>query len=140
MALPPLLGAAQRTYGEAIRAALHRAGFEDLPPTGVRLLGSLARGESNVGELAQALGVSKQTASALIDTLVERGYCTREIDESDRRRTKIELTVRGRAAGRAIRASVRRVDAMLSDHVSADDLARTRSTLAALAQLGATTS
>ena len=52
------------------------------------------------------LGVSKQAASQLIDTLVLRGYLERRVDPEDRRRINIEATERGRAAGEAIAAGV----------------------------------
>jgi DNA-binding MarR family transcriptional regulator len=46
------------------------------------------------------LGVTRQAASQLIDTLVVRGYLVREVNPADRRRLNIELTERGGALPR----------------------------------------
>ena len=43
-------------------------------------------------ELAASLGLSKQAASQLIDTLVLREYLERRIDPEDRRRMGVRLT------------------------------------------------
>ncbi len=134
--LPALLGRARRTYGGAIRRALAEAGFDDMPRAGARVLGGIARHSAHVGGLAGEHGVSKQAASQLIDTLVLRGYVERIPDETDRRRTNVALTERGRAAAEAIRGAVEGVDAALEHEVGAEELARVRRTLAALVQLG----
>jgi DNA-binding MarR family transcriptional regulator len=59
--------------------------------------------------------VSRQAASQLIDTLVLRGYLTRQINPADRRRMDIELTDRGRAAADAVLAAIADV-AQLAAH------------------------
>jgi DNA-binding MarR family transcriptional regulator len=66
--------------------------------------------------------VSKQAASQLVDTLVVRGYLTREVDPSDRRRMTLELTERGRAAALAVRDGVETVDAALAARLSPVEL------------------
>jgi DNA-binding MarR family transcriptional regulator len=73
-------------------------------------------------QLVRELGVSKQAASQLIDTLVVRGYLTREVDSSDRRRMTLELTGRGRAAASALRGGVEAVDAALAERLSPEEL------------------
>ena len=49
------------------------------------------------------LGVSKQAAGQLVDTLVLRGYLERSVDPEDRRRLTLTLTERGMAAHLATR-------------------------------------
>jgi DNA-binding MarR family transcriptional regulator len=135
--LPALLRAARTTYGSAIRSALVGVGCEDVPRNGIFVLGSIARGGSPLGEIIAALGVSKQTAGQLVDTLVVRGYLDRTPDAVDRRRLTVTLTERGRMAASASRSAVERVDAALTARVGAAALAATRSTLGALIELGA---
>ncbi len=79
-------------------------------------------------DLIRGLGVSQ-----LIDTLVVRGYLTREVNAEDRRRLDITLTERGRAAAAVIRAAIVQVDAELTSMISATELAGLRAGLRALA-------
>ena len=53
------------------------------------------KGEMNVTELANILGVSKSAATQLIDGLAKQKYVTREGDESDRRVFQIKLSKKG---------------------------------------------
>ncbi len=108
--IPALLRAARGAYGGAVRRRLAEGGFDDLPANGPYVLGGMANQGANAGALVRQLGVSKQAASQLIDTLVLRGYLTRQIDAEDRRRMVIELTDRGRSAAAAVRAGVEDVD------------------------------
>lgn len=130
--MPALMRAARRTYGTNIRRALAQAGFDDVPRNGLFVIGAIARMGAPLSEIIEQLGVSKQAAGQLVDTLVLRGYLERSIDPDDRRRLRITLTERGQAAGTIIRATVDEVDAALVARVGAEDLARTRATLAAL--------
>jgi DNA-binding MarR family transcriptional regulator len=132
LVLPVLLAEARRTYGSAIRSALVSAGFEDMPRTGARVVGGIARAGSNLTDFARQLGISKQGASQLIDTLVVRGYVERLPDSSDRRRMTVGLTDRGRAAAAEIRGAVEGVDSALADEVGTEEVARTRAVLGAL--------
>ena len=78
----------------------------------------MANRGGSAGDLILQLGVSKQAASQLIDTLVVRGYLERAVNSDDRRRLTIELTDRGRAAAAAVRAGVEAVDDELAELVS----------------------
>ncbi len=53
------------------------------------------KGELNVTELADILGVSKSAATQLIDGLAKHEFLTRESDEIDRRVFKIKLSLKG---------------------------------------------
>ena len=135
--IPVLLRAARGAYSKAIGSRLAAEGFDDVPRNGPFVLGGMANQGGSARDLMQALGVSKQAASQLIDTLVIRGYLTRQVNAGDRRRMTIELTDRGRAAAAAIRAGVEAVDAELARTLSAADLAALRGGLAALAEIDA---
>ena len=132
VAFPALLRAARATYRAAIQEALAEAGCDDMPRNGAFVIGGIARTGAPLSDIVRDLGVSKQAAGQLVDTLVARGYLERSVAPEDRRRLTITLTERGRAAAAVIRSAVDRVDAELLARVGADHVARTRATLAAL--------
>jgi DNA-binding MarR family transcriptional regulator len=100
------------------------------------VVGAVARGGTPLGQIIRDLGVSKQAAGQLVDTLVVRGYLDRSPDPGDRRRMTVSLTERGRAAAAAARSAVADVDASITARVGAEQLDRTRATLIALVELG----
>ena len=136
VAIPALLRAARTTYGAAIRSALARVGCEDVPRNGIFVIGAVARGGSPLGGIIDSLGVTKQAAGQLVDTLVVRGYVERRPDPDDRRRMTVSLTERGRTAAAASRSAVEAVDADLAERVGDGSVAAMRSTLVALIELG----
>ncbi|MGP0030847.1 MAG: MarR family winged helix-turn-helix transcriptional regulator [Acidimicrobiales bacterium] len=136
-ALLTLMGRAQRSYVTSIRAELEEAGCGDMPSSGYRVVGSVARGVSTLGDLAAVWRISKQAASRLVESLVGRGYLRRVPDEADRRHSQLVLTERGRTAAVAIGEAVGRVDTRLADQVGAGDVAVTRATLRAIAEMTA---
>ena len=73
-------------------------------------------------DLMRELGVSKQAASQLIDTLVLRGYLERTTDPDDRRRLTLQVTPHGREAAKAVREGVEAVDEALASRISADEM------------------
>lgn len=130
--IPALLRAARGSYGMAIRLRLQAAGFEDVPRNGAYVLGGMGNQGGTAGELVRELGVTKQAASILIDTLAMRGYLRRSIDADDRRRQTIELTERGQAAAGVIRSGVLAVDDELVARVTRSGVAALRAGLVAL--------
>ena len=136
--MPALLRHARYTYGAAMRYALAKAGFGDIPRNGLYVIGGLALGMGDVplAQLIQELRTSKQAAGVLVDTLVTRGYLEREVDKGDRRKMIVALTGRGKAAA-AVQAKARKkIDDELVARVGQNDVACTRRTLAALIDLG----
>jgi DNA-binding MarR family transcriptional regulator len=135
---PALLRHARTTYGFAMRQALDQAGYDDVPKNGLYVIGGLALGAGGIplSQLIDELGVSKQAAGQLVDTLVLRGYLERTPDTDDRRKLNVTLSERGRAAAAAQAAAREKIDAALLDRVGADDLLKTRRTLAALIGIG----
>jgi DNA-binding MarR family transcriptional regulator len=136
VSLPALLRHARTTYGTAMRRAQIGVGCEDIPRNGSYVLGAIARGGSPLSGIIEGLGVSKQAAGQLVDTLVVRGYLDRAPDPDDRRRMTVSLTDRGRAAAEAGRQAVDRIDEQLAARVGPESVAHTRATLAALIGLG----
>jgi DNA-binding MarR family transcriptional regulator len=136
VAFPALLRAARRAYGSAVRDALADAGYDDVPRNGSYVLAAIARTGAPLSQIIQGLGVSKQAAGQLVDTLVTRGYLDRAPDPDDRRRLTITLTARGHAAAEEIRSAVAQVDADLVRRVGPEYVAHTRAALAALIEAG----
>jgi DNA-binding MarR family transcriptional regulator len=135
--MPALLGSARATYGMAMRRALADAGFDDVPPRGMAVIGGIARnGPFAQQDVGAFLDVSKQAAGQLLDTLVTRGYVRRALDPDDRRRMVVSLTPRGEEAAVAQAAGVARVESGLARHVSASDLATARRVLGTLVDIG----
>ena len=132
VALPALLRAARMVYGSAVRDALAAVGCDDVPRNGSYVMGAIARSGAPLSQIIKELGVSKQAARQLVDTLVTRGYLDRSPDPEDRRRLTITLTERGHAAAAVIRSAVERVEAGLVRRVGPEYVAHTRATLASL--------
>jgi DNA-binding MarR family transcriptional regulator len=130
-----LLRAARFAYGDAIRTALIEAGLDDIPKNGIFVIGALGRTGAPLAQIIDSLGVSKQSAGQLVDTLALRGYIERKIDPDDRRRLTVTLTPRGREAASISRATIERIDAALLKKVGRDHIAHTRATLHALIEL-----
>lgn len=136
VSIPALLRHARTTYGSAMRRALEDAGYDDIPRNGLYVIGGMALGTIPLGQLVEQLGVSKQVASQLVDTLVLRGYLNREEDPEDRRKSNLTLTERGRAAAEVQAVAREKIDAQLVARVGQANVMRTRRTLAALIDLG----
>jgi len=111
--LPALLRPGRGVYGLFIRDALAEAGFTDMPANGGYVLGLLPPGGLPLSDVIADLGVSKQTASQLVDTLVVRSYLERSVDPDDRRRVLVALTDRGKAASAVVLATAEQIDARL---------------------------
>ncbi len=134
---PSLLRAARGAYGRVIQSRLTAAGFEDVPRNGAFVLGGMANHGGSAAYLVRELGVTKQAASQLIDTLVMRGYLERAINPNDRRRMTIDVTERGRAAAGIVRAGVLAVDAEVAGMITPAELAGLRAGLEALGAIRA---
>lgn len=138
--MPTLMREARDAYRDAVRRALAGAGCDDIPRNAVFVLAGLDHGGpepafSPQADVIASLGLSKQAASQLIDTLVLRGYLTRDTDPADRRRVTIDLTDRGHAAAAAIYAGTVAIDAELAGMLSPAEMAGLRAGLAALGQI-----
>jgi DNA-binding MarR family transcriptional regulator len=134
--VPQLMREARDVYRHAVVSALAEAGCDDVPRNGAFVLADLDPGGSDPqfssqAEVVTSLGLSKQAASQLIDTLVLRAYLERRNDPVDRRRMEVRLTDRGRTAAIAIRMAIEAVEARLGQLISADELHGLRAGLAA---------
>jgi len=133
---PSLLRDARGVYREAIGRALADAGCDDVPRNGVFVLAGLDQSVpeakfSPQADVVASLGLSKQAASLLIDTLVLREYLERRVDPEDRRRMGVRLTERGRTAAVAIQTAVTAIETSLAQLITTDQLCGFRAGLAA---------
>jgi DNA-binding MarR family transcriptional regulator len=131
-----LMRQAREVYRESVQQALESAGCDDIPRNAVVVLGGLDHSSpepafSSQADVVASLGLSKQMASQLIDTLVLRDYLERRNDPADRRRMQVRLTVRGRTAANAIQKATDGIEAALSRLITADQLHGLRAGLAA---------
>ncbi len=134
--MPLLMREAREVYRDAIRQALIAGGCDDVPRNGVFVLAALDRRRpepkfSSQADVVSWLGLSKQAASQLIDTLVLREYLERRTDPQDRRRMELRLTERGSIAAHAIRQAIDTIDAKLAQLVTAKQLHGLRAGLGA---------
>jgi DNA-binding MarR family transcriptional regulator len=135
---PSLLRHARYTYGVAMRRALTEAGYDDIPPNGLNVIGGLAIDSEEIplSQLIRGMRLSKQSAGQLVDALVIRGYLERTPDPQDRSKLTVALTERGRAAAATQVSAREKIDAALVAKVGEENVERTRQTLAALIDLG----
>jgi DNA-binding MarR family transcriptional regulator/catechol 2,3-dioxygenase-like lactoylglutathione lyase family enzyme len=136
-ATPTLIRAARGTYARSMRAQLHAIGVDDLPRNGLFLLAGIASAGADRQDMTAELGITKQAVSQLIDTLVSRGYVSRQPDPDDGRRIALTLTERGEQVLQTAAEGVEAVDAQLRDRVGAEQIESMRSALRALAEIKA---
>jgi DNA-binding MarR family transcriptional regulator len=132
--IPELMRVARGSYKRAVDVQLAAGGFEDLPTTSGYLLAYLANNEESIPEKIEGLGIKQREFRELVDTLVLRGYITREIDSTDGR-VSLALTERGRAANEASFEGCTYVDRELERRLSEAEMAGMRRGLAVLGEI-----
>jgi DNA-binding MarR family transcriptional regulator len=113
---------------------LAAGGLEDLPTASGYLLAYLANDEDSIPEMFEGLGIKQRELSQLVDTLVLRGYLTREIDPTDGT-VALTLTERGHAANEASFAGCNYVDRELERRLSEGEMAGLRRGLIVLGEI-----
>ena len=134
VSIPELMRLARGSYKRAIDAEYAARGIDDVPAPGGYVLSYLASGEESIPEMIEGLGIRKSEYSRFVDSLVLRGYITRDIDP-ETGTASFALTERGRAAADAILEACRGVDEELARKVSAADIEGLRRGLLALAEI-----
>jgi DNA-binding MarR family transcriptional regulator len=134
LSIPELMRVARGSYKRAIDAQYAARGTDDVPNPGGYILAYLANGEESIPEMIEGLGIRKPEYSQVVDSLVLRGYITRETNPTGGR-ASLALTERGRAAAEAIFEGVRIVDEELERRLSAAEIAGLRRGLAALGEI-----
>jgi len=117
-----LLALARLRWLNRMRAALAERGFTTFrrgDGAWVRILGYEPQG---LGEMAEFIGISRQAATKMADSLESRGYVERKDDDADRRRVVLHLTDLGRRYEQAIIEVVDNLDESFRASVSPADL------------------
>jgi DNA-binding MarR family transcriptional regulator len=117
-----LLAVARLRWLNRMRARLAARGFTDFrrgDGAWIRILGAEPQG---LGEIAEIIGVTRQAATKMADSLEQRGYVERRDDDADRRRVVLHLTDLGRRYEEAIVEVVDSLDEVFRASVSAADL------------------
>ncbi len=111
----PLIGALLRMPFETVRermlAGLHERGFDDLIAAHLDVLQYPGPENQRPSDLARQTRMTRQALNYLLGQMEQLGYLTRRPDGEDQRFTRVHLTKRGQAAGRAIREIVSEVEA-----------------------------
>jgi DNA-binding MarR family transcriptional regulator len=133
---PPLIGALMRMPVDAVHrriiADLRAAGFDDLADAHMAVLRYPGPQGRRPSDLAAELGMSKQAVNYLLGALERAGYLRRADDPDDRRSRRIELTERGEAVRRTIRATVAAIETELAAELGARPFAQLRALLVRL--------
>jgi DNA-binding MarR family transcriptional regulator len=116
-------------------AILNRIGAEnDLSLSLIRVMGILRDHRPRMTELAEHLGLEKQTMSGLIARAEKRGMLARVPDKEDRRATEVCLTKEGAKLLEQLRAQVLEAMAPLTDQLSIPEQQRLRELLQRMVQ------
>lgn len=103
-------------------AVINKVGAEnDLSLSLVRVLGILWDRRPRMAELADYLGLEKQTMSGLIDRAEKRGLVARAPNEKDRRATDVFLTSEGSKLVQRLHVQGQQALAPLTEQLSASD-------------------
>jgi DNA-binding MarR family transcriptional regulator len=124
-----------RQLVDGIQEGLAARGFTDVRPAHGYVFAALSTDMTTAG-LAVALGITKQAAAQLVDTLVERGYLSRQPDPRDGRAQLIVLTERGHACTQAAEQAASDVVNGWHNQVSKADFAGFTHALHAIAKPG----
>jgi DNA-binding MarR family transcriptional regulator len=132
--IPELMRVARGSYKRAVDIRLAAGGLEDLPTGSGYLLAYLANDEGSIPERIEGLGIKQREFRQLVDTLVLRGYITRQIDPVVGKEA-LALTERGRAANDASFEGCNYVDQELKRRLSEPEMAGLRRGLAVLGEI-----
>jgi DNA-binding MarR family transcriptional regulator len=130
---PWLLRRVNQRYASEVAARLRDEGLGGLHRSAYWLLTALSSGATDAGQLVEAMGVTKQAVSKLVDGLVAEGFVLREPNLSDRRRADLALTPKGVRTVEVIRSAVRAAEHTLVAEVGGAAWETTVTTLATLA-------
>ncbi|NUT20603.1 MAG: MarR family transcriptional regulator [Hamadaea sp.] len=100
-----------RAMESRVFAELADAGFGDFTPAQARVFQRIGPDGTRLTELAEAAGVTKQTAGFLVDQLEKAGYVERAPDPQDARARLVRIAKRGHEAIPVAAQVVERVEA-----------------------------
>jgi DNA-binding MarR family transcriptional regulator len=108
-----LVAGAYTAITERLERELAERGIDGMRPSYGFVIRAVAAEEPTVGRLAELLGVTKQSASVLVDDMLRAGFLERAADPADRRRVRLSLSARGEAVRRSAMATSEKLEAEL---------------------------
>jgi DNA-binding MarR family transcriptional regulator len=127
-----LLALARQSWVTQMSAAVEDAGYHGYRRSDPVVLRTLASRPPTLGELGDALGVSRQAARKVVRALERRGYAVLAPDADDARRTRVELTPEGRAYAGVVVSVLDQLNAAVRDRVDDGALAAADTVLRAV--------
>lgn len=119
---PPLeqiVARISRLMAEMEAHAFQQEGFAELSMRQVFYLETIAQlGQPSFSQLAQATGVTRPSATAIVARLIDKGLVGKVQDETDRRSFHIHLTEKGRAFSQTHAAMHQHLAQALTVHLS----------------------
>ena len=128
--LARLFAMAFRDLIDDLHARLTERGWHDHRPAFGFALVAARDGPTDATALAGLLGVTKQAASKLVDSLVAAGLVERSVGAADARRRPVAITDRGRRLLAAAEEIYAELEAEWAGVVGRDDVEGVRATLA----------
>lgn len=89
--------------GRLMHVRMRETGEEEATFMQMGVLARIQEGRMTTSDLAKMRKVSLQSASVLVQALVDRGWLTRTPDPNDRRQQLLEVTPEGAERARAVR-------------------------------------
>ncbi len=120
--LARLLSMATRLLVDELHEGLHAAGHSELRPAHGFALNGIGESGATATQLAVLLGMTKQGAAKLVESLVELGYVEREPNTDDARSVLLVLSARGRELLRRAEEIQRRLEAEWAEAIGAPEL------------------
>jgi DNA-binding MarR family transcriptional regulator len=118
-----LVALARQSWIGQMTSRLERLGYAGFRRGDAAVMRVLRQGPLPVGRLGAGLGVTRQAARKIADTLEQRGYATIERDSRDTRQLNVTLTQAGRGYARAVIAVIEELNREVAGRVSPDQLA-----------------
>lgn len=127
--LARLMAMAFRALIDDLHAHLARRGWKDVRPAYGYVLLAARDGSVTVTEIATLLGMTKQAASKLAETMVSEGYLRRGENPDDARSKQLTLSARGTRLLATVEAIYAEVEAEWAAVIGAPALERMRTDL-----------
>ncbi|WP_019854025.1 MarR family winged helix-turn-helix transcriptional regulator [Actinopolyspora mortivallis] len=127
--LPRLLGQARHWFEEALTETLRRRGQTPVSPTQLQLFSVLDEQGATISELAQWMGVTRQTTHQAVHGLMEAGLLERSAHPESARRRLVRRTPLGRRLHREAEAVLEELERELARRIGSDTVEQLRAAL-----------
>jgi DNA-binding MarR family transcriptional regulator len=127
-----LVAGAYTAVTERLERELARRRIEGMRPSYGFVIRAVHAETPTLNRLAELLGVTKQSASKLVDDMIRAGFLDRQPDPDDRRRVRLALTDRGQAVRRSAIRTSEKLEAELAAALGAAAVPALRGALLAL--------